>query len=422
MKKQSEFLKKVLKIIPLGTQTFSRSKIFFDEKFSPLFNIKGKNQYLYDLNNIKYLDLISSLGAVSIGYSNNLINKEIIKTLKNGVTYSLAHPLEFEVSKLLVKHIPCAEMVRFGKNGTDATSAAIRLSRFITSRNKIAVCGYHGWQDWYISSTTMNQGIPQYISKDIHAFEYNNLENLKKILNKGKFAAIIMEPLSYTLPKNNFLKKVKVLAKEHGALLIFDEICTGFRVSLGGAQKLYKVIPDLATFGKGMANGFPLSALVGKKKYMNQISKVFFSGTFGGETLSLSACKQTIKFLIINNTINKNILKGEKIKAILNAHLKKNNLENVLEFDGHPTWLFLKIKSSPKMKSSLIRAYIMQEMSENNILFLGSINLQHSHTMKNINYIIKIFKKIFDKIQMNKENLKKITYYKIAKPLFKVRN
>ena len=112
----------------------------------------------------------------------------------------------------------------------------------------------------------MNQGIPQYISKDIHAFEYNNLENLKKILNKGKFAAIIMEPLSYTLPKNNFLKKVKVLAKEHGALLIFDEICTGFRVSLGGAQKLYKVIPDLATFGKGMANGFPLSALVGKKR------------------------------------------------------------------------------------------------------------------------------------------------------------
>ena len=156
-------------------------------------------------------------------------------------------------------------MVRFGKNGTDVNSAAIRLARHVT-KNVIAVCGYHGWQDWYITSTPMNSGIPNEVKKFTKKFQFNDIESLSKILSKNKCAAVIMEPLSYQLPKKKFLLQVRALCNKYNTLLIFDEVCTGFRVSLGGAQKRYKVVPDISTFGKAMANGFPLAAIIGKRK------------------------------------------------------------------------------------------------------------------------------------------------------------
>ena len=416
------FLNKVLKIIPLGSQTFSRSKIFFDERYSPLFNIKGNNGYIYDLNKKKYLDLISGLGAVTLGYNIKKLNNKIIPVINKGITLSLSHPYEYELSKTLTKIIPCAEMVRLGKNGTDVTSAAIRLSRFITKKNKIAVCGYHGWQDWYISKTTMNGGIPKYVSKDIKSFEFNNIKSLNNIFKKNKLAAVILEPLSYETPKNNFLEKVKNLCKKNNTILIFDEICTGFRVSLGGAQKLYSVTPDLATFGKGMANGFPISALVGKLKYMKHVEKIFYSGTFGGEILSIKACIETIKFFKKNNVIKKNISKGQKIKFELNEHLKKLKLDKLIKIDGHPTWLFMILNKRFKKQHPLIRAYIMQKLSEKKIIFLGSFNIQFLHSKKDVNYIINSFKKIFSELSLDINNLNKKTYYKVSKPLFSVRN
>ena len=416
------FLNKVLKIIPLGSQTFSRSKIFFDERYSPLFNIKGNNGYIYDLNKKKYLDLISGLGAVTLGYNIKKLNNKIIPVINKGITLSLSHPYEYELSKTLTKIIPCAEMVRLGKNGTDVTSAAIRLSRFITKKNKIAVCGYHGWQDWYISNTTMNGGIPKYVSKDIKSFEFNNIKSLNNIFKKNKLAAVILEPLSYETPKNKFLEKVKNLCKKNNTILIFDEICTGFRVSLGGAQKLYSVTPDLATFGKGMANGFPISALVGKLKYMKHVEKIFYSGTFGGEILSIKACIETIKFFKKNNVIKKNISKGQKIKFELNEHLKKLKLDKLIKIDGHPTWLFMILNKRFKKQHPLIRAYIMQKLSEKKIIFLGSFNIQFLHSKKDVNYLIKSFKKIFSELCLDINNLNKKTYYKVSKPLFSVRN
>ena len=416
------FLNKVLKIIPLGSQTFSRSKIFFDERYSPLFNIKGNKGYIYDLKKKKYVDLISGLGAVTLGYNIKKLNNKIIPVINKGITLSLSHHYEYELSKALTKIIPCAEMVRLGKNGTDVTSAAIRLSRFITKKNKVAVCGYHGWQDWYISNTTMNGGIPNYVSRDIKSFEYNNIESLKNIFKKNKLAAVILEPLSYETPKNKFLEKVKNLCKKNNTILIFDEICTGFRVSLGGAQKLYSVTPDLATFGKGMANGFPISALVGKAKYMNHVEKIFYSGTFSGEILSIKACIETIKFFKQNNVIKKNIYKGQKIKFELNQHLKKLKLDKLIKIDGHPTWLFMILNKKVKKEHSLIRAYIMQKLSQKKIIFLGSFNIQFLHSQKDIDYIINSFKKIFSELSLDINNLNKKTYYKISKPLFSVRN
>ena len=266
LKKSKLLFSQAKKIIPLASQTFSRSHFFFDKNYFPLFLKKGEGQFVTDIDGNKYLDFISALGSVSIGYGIKSINKFIMNNIRHGNCFTLSHPLEFKISKKLIKLIPSAEMVRFGKNGTDVNSAAIRLARHYTKKDIIAVCGYHGWQDWYIASTSMSSGVPKNVHKYIKKFIYNDIYSLEKILIKNNCAAVIMEPLSYSLPQNNFLKEVRRLCNKYKAILIFDEICTGFRVSLGGAQKIYNVTPDISTFGKAMANGFPLAAIVGEKK------------------------------------------------------------------------------------------------------------------------------------------------------------
>jgi len=408
-------------IIPLASQTFSRSHYFFDKNFFPLFLNKGKGQYVFDLDGNKYLDYISALGTVSIGYGNNYINKRIINNLKNGNCFSLSHPKEIVVAEKLIKLIPSAEMVRFGKNGTDVNSAAIRLARHITKKNLIAVCGYHVWQDWYITSTTMNSGIPKNIERNTKKFKFNNIQSLKKILSTGKCAAVILEPLSYQLPSKKFLMQVRALCNKYKTLLIFDEVCTGFRISLGGAQKYYNVIPDISTFGKAMANGFPLSAIVGKKKIMHKMTEIFYSGTFAGETSSLNACDATIDFLIKNNAIYKNKKKGLFLKKKLNFLIRKNKLEKLIYLSGHETWLFLNVKKTKNINPDIMKAFIRQELIKNKILFLGSFNINYSHTIKDLSHTIKIFEGILKFISKNLTNIEKFLYIKLPKNIFQVR-
>ena len=206
-KKQFNLAKKT---IPLASQTFSKSCKLFDKNFFPLFAKKGHKQYIEDLDGNKYVDFINGLGAVSIGYSIKEFDKKIIKSIKKGVTFSLAHKIEHEVSKELIKIIPSAEMVRFGKNGTDANSAAIRL---VCTKEIIGVCGYHGWQDWYITSTNMNGGIPKDTNKYTLNLEFNNLDSIKKIFKKYKLAAVIIEPLAAQLPNKKFLIALKSMKK-----------------------------------------------------------------------------------------------------------------------------------------------------------------------------------------------------------------
>ncbi len=413
---------KAKRVIPLASQTFSKSYLFFDPKKQPLFNNKGKNQYIFDLDNNKYLDLINGLGSVSIGYSIKTINNKIINQLKRGITFSLSSDLETVLADELTKIIPSCEMVKFGKNGTDVNSAAIRLARYFTGREHIAVCGYHGWQDWYIVSTTMNGGIPKKLKNYTDYFKFNDINSLKNLLKKKKYAAVIIEPVSVDEPKNNFLKEVKSLCKKNGALLIFDEICSGFRVDIGGAQKLYNTIPDLSTFGKGIANGMPLSVLVGKKRIMKNLSKIFYSATFYGETLSIISAINTIKFMKKNDSIKRNILKGKKLKKGLDNLIKKFELQNFIEISGHPTWLFVKTINNNLNINENIKDYIKQELINNKILFIGSFNINHSTSNQDIKKILKTFVKIFSKIKNNIHNLSKLIVIEKPKTKFSVRN
>ncbi len=299
MKNNSKLFKSALKYIPLASQTYSKSYKVHFKNVSPYFLKKGNGCYVWDEDNNKYIDFISGLLPIIIGYNNKQINNAITKQLRKGIIFSLPTIVETQLSKKLCQLIPSAEMVRFGKNGSDVTSAAIRLSRAYTKRDHIIFCGYHGWHDWYIGSTKMSIGVPKKIKKLTTSFKYNDIQYLEKILKKNpkKYAAVIMEPVYDKEPKNNFLKKVRTLTKKYGCLLIFDEIVTGFRVHLKGAQYFYGVTPDVSCFGKAMANGMPISAIVGKRKIMKNFDKIFFSTTFGGETLSIVAALETIKYL-----------------------------------------------------------------------------------------------------------------------------
>lgn len=411
--------------IPLGTQTFSKSRTQYPVGVSPLFAKKAKRAYVWDIDGNKYIDLVSALAAVTLGYGDNKVENAVKKQLKMGVSLSLPTKLEAEVSELITQLVPAAEMVRFSKNGSDATSAAIRLARSYTGRDHIIVCGYHGWQDWYIGSTSRNSGVPKAVSGLTHSFEYNNIDSLKEkiTLLDGNLAAVILEPMNSTYPKTGFLESVKDLTHKAGAVLIFDEIITGFRFSRGGAQEQFKVIPDLATLGKGIANGFPLAAVVGKKEIMLEMEKVFISGTFGSELLSLAASKVVLQRHINEDVCGDLAEKGNKLAELTLKAIHENNIDDVISLSGHPTWKFINWESTPNYSAQEIKTYFMQEVFQEGILVLGTHNITQAHNNRTINKIFDSYFRVFQKIKsaLESNKLKEELRVPPLVPLFKVR-
>lgn len=327
-KNSRELLKRAKKITPLGAQTFSKSYRYFCEGNSPSFMEKGKGAHVWDVDENKYIDFICGLGPVTLGYNDQRINEAITKQMEKGIIFSQPAPISIELSEKLIEIIPCAEMVRFVKNGSDATSAAVRLARAYTERDIIATCGYHGMQDWYIGSTVNNKGVPQKVCELSQSFDYNNIESLESLFAKypNKIAAVILEPIQSNGPEEGYLQKVKEIAQDNGAVLIFDEVVSGFRYALGGASELYSVTPDLVTLGKGMANGMPISAVAGKKELLNLISDgVFISTTFGGEALSIAAALETINILQEKNGKGIRILNQDEWETLVSFILSANN-------------------------------------------------------------------------------------------------
>ena len=411
--------------IPLGTQTFSKSKTQYPVGVSPLFATKAKGAFIWDVDGNRYIDLVNSLAAVTLGYGDSRIFKAVKKQLKLGVTLSLPTKLEAEVSELIVGLVPSAEMVRFSKNGSDATSAAIRLARSYTGRDHIIVCGYHGWQDWYIGSTSRNKGVPSIVAELTHSFEYNNIESLKIKLDllQNKVAAVIIEPMNSTYPEHNFLESVKDLTHKAGAVLVFDEVITGFRFAKGGAQELFGVTPDLATFGKGIANGFPLSAVVGKKEIMSEMEHVFLSGTFGGELLSLAAAKNVLERHISEDICGDLINKGKLLFELTSKAIDENSLTSLVSLSGHPTWKFINWKATKKYTVEEIKTYFMQEIFQEGVLVLNSHNISLGHNQKIINKIAESYFRVFEKLKFVVDSGRLKEELKVAPliPLFKVR-
>ncbi|MFM8453393.1 MAG: aminotransferase class III-fold pyridoxal phosphate-dependent enzyme, partial [Gammaproteobacteria bacterium] len=252
-----QLLNRSLKTIPLGSQTFSKSYIQHPLNHAPLFLTHGMGAKVWDVDGNEYIDLVSGLLPIILGYNDIDVNNAVATQLQKGISFSLATELEIELAELLCGLIPSAEKVRFAKNGTDVTSAAVRIARAYTGRDKVIVCGYHGWQDWYIGTTTRNKGVPKVISDLSVSVPYNDLSYIESLLKTEEYAGIIMEPCSISLPHKGYLENVKSLCEKHNSLLIFDEVVTGFRMAMGGAQEYFGVTPHLSCFGKAMGNGMP---------------------------------------------------------------------------------------------------------------------------------------------------------------------
>ena len=411
--------------IPLGSQTFSKSKTQYPVGISPLYATKSKGSYIWDVDGNRFIDLVNSLAAVTFGYSDKGVEKSIIKQLKLGISLSLPARLESEVAELITELIPCAEMVRFSKNGSDATSAAIRLARAFTGRDHVLVCGYHGWQDWFIGSTSRNKGVPEAVSDLTHTFNYNDLDSLKTTLDilHNKVAAVIIEPMNNTYPNAGFLQGVKDLTHSAGAILVFDEVITGFRFSKGGAQELFGVTPDLATFGKGIANGFPLSAVVGRKDVMLEMEKVFISATFGGELLSLAAAKNVLERHIKFDICGALSANGQSLFELTNSAIQESGLRDLVSLSGHPTWKFINWKATSNYTIEDLKTYFMQEIFQEGVLVLGTHNISLAHTDKIVKKIADSYFKVFKKIKtaIDTESLRQQLRVSPITPLFRVR-
>lgn len=423
--KSIEHLKRAELTIPLGSQTFSKSRTQYAVGISPLYAAKVRGAKIWDLDGNCYIDLVSALASVTLGYGDKGVEKAVGKQLARGVSMSLPGVLEAEVSELITEMVPSAEMVRFGKNGTDATSAAIRLARAYTGRDHVIVCGYHGWQDWFIGSTTRNKGVPDSVSALTHKFDYNDIVSLESLLSEyeGKIAAVIMEPMNVVFPLPGFLESVQRLTKDAGALLVFDETITGFRFSKGGAQELFGVIPDLSTFGKGMANGFPLSAIVGRRDIMMEMQEIFFSGTFGGELLSLAAAKEVLTRHASQDICGNIANIGNELALATRSIFELHKLGDILKLSGHESWTFLNWSNSSEFSSDEIKTFFAQETFKRGVLVLSTHNVTLAHNSKQREAIIEVYSEVADLLSdaISSGSLRELLEVEPLTPLFRVR-
>jgi len=423
--RSEELLARALQHIPLGTQTFSKSRTQYPMGVSPFYAKRAEGCRLTDVDDNEFVDFVNALCAVTLGYRDPDVDAAVRAQMEDGALFSLPHPIEIEVAEKICDMVPCAEKVRFGKNGSDATSGAVRLARAFTGRDRIAACGYHGWQDWFIGSTARNLGVPQAVRDLTHTFIYNDIDSLAVLFRDypGEFAGVIMEPMNAADPAAGFLEAVQGLCREHGAVFILDEMITGFRFAKGGAQELFGVTPDLATFGKGLANGYPLSAIAGRADIMALMEDVFFSFTMGGEALSLAAARATLDKIANEPVIERLHDNGSRVIDGLRSRIAKHGVGEIFSVTGQPCWSFLNIAAAGPYSDWDIRTYVLQEMFERRVLMLGTHTMSYAHTDDDTEKLLHAYDQILPAVRdaVAGETLYKELRCEALKPLFRVR-
>jgi glutamate-1-semialdehyde aminotransferase len=318
LKNSEKLYKEAMELIPGATLGIRRPYNFVPGEY-PIFFQKAEGGHVIDVDGNEYVDMLCAYGPIILGHKEKEIDDAVVQKIReDGFCMSLTQSVQNKLAKKLIELIPSAEKCLFVKTGSDATTTAIRIARSYTKKLKIARCGYHGWHDWCVE---VKEGIPQKLWEDVFAFPYNDLNALEDLMkvHGDDMAAIIITPVGHPLahpvqePKPGYLEAVKKIAEKYGAVLIFDEIRSGFRYSLGGAQAKYGVTPHLSVFGKAMANGYPISAVVGKKEIMDEAEeRVFISSTFFPNSLEQVAALKTIEIMERDNILDKLWEKGEK--------------------------------------------------------------------------------------------------------------
>ena len=401
--------KRAKNIIPGGTMLFSKNPDLFLPKFWPAYFEKTKGCNIWDLEGKKFLDLsLMGVGTNILGYSRKEVDDAVRKVIDKGNMSTLNSKEEILLAEKLVQMHPWSGKVRFTRTGGEAAAIAVRIARAATGKDKIAVCGYHGWHDWYLSANISNsenlnshlmknlpiQGVQKKLKNSAFVFEYNNFNKLKDIVSRNNIGAVIMEVSRNKNPKNNFLENVRQLTKNKNIVLIFDECTSGFRETFGGLHLKYKVNPDIATFGKALGNGYAINAVIGNESVMNYVNKTFISSTFWTERIGSAAALKTLEIM--------NKIKSWKIITDIGADVKKKWLQlskihniklDIKGLDAMPKFDFVN-------KNNLYyKTYISQEFLKKNFLASYSIYLCVNHNKNLINRYFDILDSIFFEIK-----------------------
>jgi glutamate-1-semialdehyde aminotransferase len=394
---------RAIKIMHPVTQTLAKGPGQFMKGLAPKYLRKGKNAHVWDVDGNEFIDYNMGIGPISLGYCYDKVDQAISEQLKDGITFSMMHPMEVELSELVHQIIPNAESVRISKTGADVCSAAIRISRAFTGRNKVLCCGYHGWHDWYIGITSRDKGIPGEVKELTHTFDYNNIESVISSLDADT-ACVILEPFIFEAPKDNFLHKLQEACKANGTLLIFDEMWTGFRIALGGAQEYFGIKPDLAVYSKAFANGMPISLLTGRKDVMQLFEKeVFFFTTFGGEALSLAAAIATIKEMKEKNVSAVLDAKGKLLKDGYNKIAEELGISSYTKCSGYNCRSIVTFDASAG-DPLIPKSFVQQEMIRRGVLWAGFHNMCFTHSSEDIEYTLKAYREV---LPLLKESVEK---------------
>lgn len=385
-------LERALRVIPCATQTMAKGPTAYVRGISPHFLQRGKGAHVVDVDGNRYLDMVMALGPVSLGYGYEAVDNAIREQLNCGISFSLVHPLEVEVAEQVQRLVPSAERVRFSKTGADATSAAVRLARAHTGRSKVLSCGYHGWHDFHAATMARNGGVPTAVRSLSTTFPYNDLAAVERLIDHDT-ACVLLEPVAFELPAPGFLEGLRSLCDRNGCVLIFDEMWTGFRVALGGAQAYFGVRPDLSCFSKAIANGMPLSVVCGRRDIMQRCEEdVFFFTTFGGETLSLAAAAATLQVLQSNRVPAYLSDLGQQLMAGIQQVMDDHDL-TYLRCSGLPCRSAL-LFDPTRVDTNLAKSFVQQELLRRGILWTGFHALSFSHTPSDIGVLLSAYRQV----------------------------
>ncbi len=382
------------RLIPGGAHTYAKG----DDQYpvqAPGFIARGNGCHVWDIDGNEFIEYGMGLRAVTLGHAYEPVVEAAYRQMQLGVNFTRPAKIEVDLAESMLQVIDGADMVKFAKNGSDVTTAAVKLARAYTGRDLIAICGdqpFFSIDDWFIGTTDVNAGIPQSITDLTLKFHYNDIASLRELFDQhpGRISCVVMEAEASTQPQPGFLQQVKQLCEERGAVLVFDEMITGFRWHLRGAQKFHGVIPHLSTFGKAMGNGFAIAALVGKREIMrlggldhDQPRVFLLSTTHGAETHALAASLETIRIFREQGVVEFLWKQGERLQTLIHRSIKENRLEGYFELMGRPCNLVFGTKDQDHNRSQSFRALFLQELVRRGVI-APSFVVSFSHSDKDI--------------------------------------
>jgi glutamate-1-semialdehyde 2,1-aminomutase len=418
--RSNELWARALGLMPRSGNLLAKAPGQWTEGVAPKFAARADAGHVWDVDGNEYVDLMMAVGPVTLGHRFPAVDEAIRAQLELGINFSLMSPLEVEVAALVKDVVPGVEHVRFSKTGADAVSAAVRLARAFTGRTRVLCCGYHGWHDWYIAVTDRSRGIPSAAAELTHTFEYNDLAGAEAAADDDT-AAIVIEPTVFDAPAPGFLQGLRDLCDRRGIVLVFDEMWTGFRLALGGAQAKFDVRADLVCFSKAVANGMPLSVLCGRRDLLAQTERdVFFFTTFAGEALTLAAAKATLETMKHEPVFEALYRRGAALRDGYNRIAFESGADFTSCVGFEPRTL-VKFTSRPGASALEMKTFVQQEMIARGILWAGFHNVCYTHTDDDVAAVLAAYREVVPMLAEAVEHgdLARLLRGKVLEPVFR---